>query len=60
MATIQSRYTMTLPNNTLREIFVDDYNELNHFDIKTCLIYIAGNKRFRFFSLEDGGPIVMG
>jgi hypothetical protein len=33
MVTIKSRYTMTLPNNTLREIFVDYYNERNNFEV---------------------------
>ncbi|WP_342662131.1 AAA family ATPase [Desulfobacter curvatus] len=33
MVTVKSRYTMTLPNNTLREIFVDYYNELNKFEV---------------------------
>ena len=33
MTTIQSRYAMTLPNSTLREIFVDYYNELNRYEV---------------------------
>ncbi len=33
MVTIDSRYAMALPNNTLREIFVDYYNELNHYEV---------------------------
>ena len=33
MTTIQSRYAMALPNNTLREIFVDYYNELNRYEV---------------------------
>jgi len=33
MTTIQSRYAMALPNNTLREIFVDYYNELNKYEV---------------------------
>ena len=33
MVTINSRYTMALPNDTLREIFVDYYNELNNFEV---------------------------
>ena len=33
MLTCHDDYTMCLPNNTLREIFVDYYNELNKYEV---------------------------
>jgi hypothetical protein len=33
MVTCRDDFTMCLPNNTLREIFVDYYNELNNYEV---------------------------
>nr|WP_320190603.1 AAA family ATPase [uncultured Desulfobacter sp.] len=33
MVTCKDDFTMCLPNNTLREIFVDYYNELNNYEV---------------------------
>ena len=33
MVTCKDDFTMSLPNNTLREIFVDYYNELNNYEV---------------------------
>lgn len=48
MTTIHSRYAMALPNTTLREIFVDYYNELNHYEVSK-----GYTKLFELFAADN-------